>query len=124
MRKKSILLKRTESGTLIKAIIWHPNALDEIRAFPVDVRTKLGYQLHLLQKGETLQMPHSRAMKSVAIGTYELRVKSIDGIYRVFYLLKMADGIYVFHAFQKKTQKTPIEEINLGRKRLKELMEN
>jgi len=41
---------------------------------------------------------------------------------RVFYFLKLADAILVFHAFQKKTQKTPKREIILGQQRLKEVL--
>lgn len=114
--------KRTEFGTL-KKIIWHPLVLDAIREFPDEVRGKIGYLFHLLQKGEVLSMPHSRPMKTVAPGSFELRAKDRDGVYRVFYLVKVKSGIYVFHAFQKKTEKTPIEEINLAKKRLKEILE-
>ena len=45
-----------------------------------------------------------------------------QGIYRVFYLLKSEDGIFVFHAFTKKTQTAPRTEIELGRKRLLEML--
>ena len=117
------LKKRTGYGTLQKVVIWHPAARDIVRAFPEDVRVKVGYQLQLLQRGESLQMPQARPMSRIASGVYELRAKSRDGIFRIFYLLKMEDGIYVFHAFQKKTEKTPDDEINLGQKRLKELLE-
>jgi len=57
------------------------------------------------------------------LGAEELRVKGRDGIYRTFYYTKDARGILVFHAFVKKTQKTPPLEIELGRKRLKELQD-
>ena len=119
---KTDLHKRTISGTM-KEVLWHPSALDTVREFSEDVRGKIGYLLHLVQKGEVLQLPHSRSMSSVASGAHEIRVKDRDGIYRVFYLMKMEDGIYVFHAFQKKTGKTPIDEIRLAKKRLQELME-
>lgn len=116
------LKKRTEFGTL-KKIKWHPIALHLVRTFPEEIRAKIGYLLHLLQKGEDIQMPQSRPMSRIASGTFELRVKDREGIYRLFYLKKMDDGIYVIHAFQKKTEKTPDQEIRLARKRLKELME-
>lgn len=122
--KKMNLNKRTGYGTLAKVVIWHPAARDAVRSFPEEIRVKVGYQLHLLQQGEKLQMPQARPMSSVASGAYELRVKSRDGIFRVFYILKLEDGIFVFHAFQKKTEKTPVDEIKLGQKRLKELLEN
>lgn len=56
-------------------------------------------------------------------GVSELRVKGQDGIFRVFYYTASARGVMVFHAFGKKTQKTPPLEIELARKRLKELLD-
>ena len=123
MNKKD-LTKRTGYGTPAKDIIWHPKALDEIKCFPKDAKIKIGFQLRTLQQGRIIEMPHSKPMNTIASGVYELRVKVKDGIYRVFYYVKVADGIYVFHAFQKKTQKTPLAEIKIAQKRLKELMEN
>ncbi len=69
-------------------------------------------------------MPHSSPMKSVAIGASELRVRGADGIYRAFYFTKHSDGILVFHAFVKKTPKTPVDEIDIGKRRLAELLED
>jgi phage-related protein len=62
-------------------------------------------------------------MPTVAPGVSELRVKGEDGIFRVFYFTATAKGILVFHAFAKKTQRTPPLEIELARKRLKELLD-
>jgi phage-related protein len=72
--------------------------------------------------GERITMPNSRPMPAVAAGVSELRVKSEDGIYRVFYYTASARGVLVLHAFVKKTQRTPPLEIELARKRLKELL--
>ena len=55
-------------------------------------------------------------MPSVGKGCYELRIKGEDGAYRVFYLLKIEHEIIVFHAFKKKTQKTPLKESRLAEK--------
>ena len=73
--------------------------------------------------GETLSMPAARAMPAVAPGVSELRVRGVDGIYRVFYFTATAKGILVFHAFAKKTQRTPPLEIELARKRFEELLD-
>jgi phage-related protein len=62
-------------------------------------------------------------MSAVAPGVSELRVRGVDGIYRVFYFTATAKAILVFHAFAKKTQRTPSLEIELGRKRLEELLD-
>jgi len=68
-------------------------------------------------------MPISRPMPVVGAGVSELRVKGVDGIFRVFYYLASQKGVLVFHAFVKKTQRTPPLEIELARKRLKEILD-
>jgi phage-related protein len=66
-------------------------------------------------------MPLSRPMRSVGAGVHEIRVRDAAGIYRAFYVLESARGVIVFHAFEKRTQKTPQQEIELGRRRLREM---
>ncbi len=61
-------------------------------------------------------------MSSVAPGVEELRIRERFGAYRVFYYTKLADSVLIFHAFAKKTQKTPTQEIALAQKRLKEML--
>jgi phage-related protein len=68
-------------------------------------------------------MPNSRPMPGVAAGVSELRVKGEDGNFRAFYYTASARGVLVFHAFVKKTQRTLPLEIELGRKRLQELLD-
>ncbi|HEX3742677.1 MAG TPA: type II toxin-antitoxin system RelE/ParE family toxin [Bryobacteraceae bacterium] len=95
----------------------------KIRRFPKEARTRLGRGLFRLQIGEHLAMPNSRTMPDLSPGVSELRVKGEDGIFRVFYYLASTKGVLVFHAFEKKTQRTPPLEIELARKRLKELLD-
>lgn len=102
-------------------IWWNISALKNIRSFPDEIRREIGYLIFKLQIGEKLEMPFSRAIPTIGKNCYELRVKGEDGIYRVFYLLKIKGKIMVFHAFQKKSQKTPKKEIETGKKRLKEM---
>jgi len=73
--------------------------------------------------GESLAMPNARPMPAVSPGVSELRVKGEDGVFRVFYYTASRKGVLVFHAFEKKTQRTPPLEIELARKRLKELLD-
>lgn len=107
----------------MKRVVWHPKALETVRDFPKETKKEIGYLIYKLQLGETLKMPFSRPIKSVGKGIQELRVKEKDGIYRVFYFLKSAEGILIFHAFGKKTQKTALREIETGIQRLKELID-
>ena len=105
----------------MKRAIFHPRAREAIREFPEDIRGELGKAIYLLQAGEILAMPLSRNMPSIAPGVGELRVRGVDGAYRLFYFCKSERGILIFHAFVKKSEKTSQLEIVLGRKRLKEL---
>ena len=68
-------------------------------------------------------MPNSRPMPVVAAGVSELRVKSKDGAYRAFYYAEPARSVIVFHALMKKTQQTPPLELELARKRLREVLD-
>ena len=106
----------------MKSAVFHPKARDAIREFPEEVRRGLGKAIFDLQKGEKLSMPLSRTMTSVAAGVEELRLKDRSGIYRVFYYTRLGDSILIFHAFTKKTQKTPQHETDLAQQRLKELI--
>ena len=109
--------------SFVKPARFHPKARNAIQAFPEDVRRELGKAIFDLQKGERLGMPLSRSMPSIGAGVEELRIKDRNGAYRVFYLAKFADAVLIFHAFTKKTQKTQKSEIDLGKKRLKELLD-
>ncbi len=53
-------------------------------------------------------------MPTVASGAHELKVRSKTTAIRVFYFVKLAEAIVVFHTFQKKTQKTPAQELAIG----------
>ncbi len=63
-------------------------------------------------------------MPAVAPGVSELRLHDDDGQFRTFYYAASAQGILVIHAFAKKTRQTPPSEIELGRRRLKELIDD
>lgn len=93
-----------------------------LKSFPEQVRHELGKVIFDLQKGEKLSMPLSRPMPAVAPGVEELRVKDRTGAFRAFYFTKVANAVLIFHAFEKRTAKTPAHEIDLARKRLKEML--
>jgi phage-related protein len=106
----------------VRAAIFHPAAREVIRSFPEDARRELGKAIFDLQRGEALGMPLCRPMPSIAFGAAELRIRDRSGIYRAFYYTNSPRGILVFHAFMKKTRTTPKQELELGKKRLKELL--
>jgi phage-related protein len=73
----------------------------------------------MLECGPALGMPHTRAMRG---GLFELRVKGQEGIARVFYGTAVAQRIIMLHAFIKKSQKTPLKELAIARRRLQEVL--
>ena len=107
----------------MKLITFHPKALAFIREQSSPVKREIGEALRDIQKGVSLGLPLSRPMPVVASGVHELRVKSAGTAVRVFYFVKLADAIVVFHGFYKKTQKTPVHEITIGQHRLREVLQ-
>ncbi len=107
----------------MKPVIFHPRALEFIRAQSASIRRQIGEALRDLQKGASLGMPLSRPMTVIASGVHELRVSVEGATVRVFYYVRRSDAIIVFHAFQKKSQKTPSRAIHLARRRLQEVLD-
>lgn len=68
--------------------------------------------------GPDLGMPHTRALGG---GLFELRIKAAEGIARVFYCTVVDQRIVVLHQFVKKTDKTPLKELEIARRRMKEV---
>jgi phage-related protein len=90
-----------------------------VMEFPAGIQARY---IHLTQRilvfGPNLGMPHSRAMGQ---GLFELRLKSKEGIGRVFYCNLAGQRVMMLHAFTKKTSKTPANELKIARARLKEV---
>ncbi len=75
----------------------------------------------MLEFGANLGLPHTKPIES---GLFELRVKSKEGIARVFFCIKIGKKIIVLHSFIKKSQNTPKKEINIAKSRMKEVFHN
>jgi phage-related protein len=97
-----------------KVLLWLGSSLADMRAFPTEARQRAGYELYLVQAGQ--EPDDWKPMPAVGAGVREIRIHS-EGEYRVFYVAVFAEGIYVLHAFEKKTQKTRQGDIELGRTR-------
>ncbi len=106
----------------MKPIRTHKKVEKELLELDVFTRSKITELLTIIAKGGSLAMPVSKPMPSVGHGVHELRLKAVSGAVRVFYFVKFKDAILVFHAFKKKTQKTPQNEIETGRRRLGEML--
>jgi phage-related protein len=92
---------------------------EEILALPAGLLARyLRYADRMEIYGSDLGMPHTRAMGS---GLFELRVKAAEGIARVFYCTVVGNKIVMLHQFIKKTDKTPLRELEIARRRAKEI---
>lgn len=87
-----------------KEISWEGSSLQDLLDFPKDARKSAGFQLRQVQRG--LNPNNWKAFDSVGAGVKEIRIHDTDGIYRVMYVAKFEEAIYVLHCFQKKTKVT------------------
>ena len=95
--------------------------LAEIESWPVDVLADYARLAELLAEfGPSFRLPRSRAFGD---GLFELRPRGRSGIGRAFYCFMVGKRVVVLHAFIKKTQETPVRELKLARRRLKELQD-
>lgn len=101
----------------MKNLHWIGSSLDDLRAFPVDARLEAGTDLRLVQQG--VDPRDWKPMPEVGRGVREIRNRTRDGAFRVFYVVESGTDVYVLHAFQKKTQRTAKQDLDKGRARYK-----
>jgi phage-related protein len=103
----------------MKQIQWLGSSRANLKAFPADARRVAGFQLHLVQVGSD---PNDwKPFRSVGPGVREIRVHT--GLeHRVVYVATFAEGVYVLHAFAKKTAKTAQRDVRIARARFQALL--
>ena len=104
----------------MKPVEFRGSSLNDLRDFPRSVIREAGYQLDKVQHG--LPPDDAKPMPTIGTGVTELRVRDEAGAFRVVYVAKFADAVYVLHCFEKKTRQTPKKDIDLASKRFKELL--
>jgi phage-related protein len=103
----------------VKRVEWLGDSLERIREFPDAAKHEAGYQLERVQAGK--EPADWKPMPSVGLGVNEIRVRE-GGAFRVVYVAKFPEAVYVLHAFQKKARKTPKAEIDLSRERYRAMV--
>lgn len=99
----------------VKPIEFLGDSLRSLREFPDDAKHDAGYQLDRVQHG--LQPDDFKPMPTIGKGVEEIRVRDDSGAYRIIYTARLANTVYVLHAFQKKTQATSKRDIDLAKQR-------
>ena len=103
----------------MKPVLFLGDSLERLKDFPENARRQAGFQLDRLQRG--LAPDDFKPMRTVGKGVEELRVRDASGAYRVIYIARLKDGVYVLHAFKKTTGKTSRADIELAQTRFTEL---
>lgn len=104
----------------MKRLAFRGSALNDLRDFPISARREAGYQLDRVQNG--LSPTDWKPMATIGKGAQEIRIRDEAGAFRVIYVAKFFEAVYVLHCFQKKTPKTSRMDIELAAKRFGELM--
>jgi phage-related protein len=103
----------------MKKILWMGSSREDLRGFPREARREMGYQLEHLQEG--VDPDNWKPVSTVGSGVREIRVRESSGIFRCIYLATRPEGVYVLHCFQKKTQKTSQQDLDLAEKRFRSI---
>jgi phage-related protein len=104
----------------MKPIVFNFAAQKDIKAFPEGARRKAGHELMAVQIG--MDPIDWKPMPIIGAGVKEIRIHE-NGEFRIVFIAKFPEAVYVLHAFQKKTQKTPKKDIAVAQQRLKQFEE-
>ncbi len=102
-----------------KPVAWLGDSREAVKTFPQLARQRAGRQLARVQDG--LEPDSWKPMPSIGLGVNEIRVRE-GGAFRVIYVAKFPEAVYVLHAFQKKARKTPSADVELARTRYRAML--
>ena len=102
----------------MKPLRFVGSSLDDLRDFPAEARRQAGFELYAVQRG--LEPSDWKPMNVIGTGAREIRIHVL-GEWRVLYVAKFADAVYVLHTFQKKSRKTRREDIDIARQRYQQI---
>jgi phage-related protein len=108
------------TAPVIKPVVWLGDSLKTLKTFPSGVQDEVGYALYLAQKGE--KHVSAKPLKGTGSGVLEVVSDHRGDTYLAVYTVRLAERVFVLHAFQKKSKRgiaTPQSEIDLIKKRLK-----
>jgi phage-related protein len=104
---------------MFKIIYYNQSVRDEVEKFPAGIKKRyFNLTDRMIEYGPNLGEPHT---KSLGSGLFEIRAKAGEGIGRAFFCTIVDEKIVILRAFVKKTQKTPKKELDMARKRMKEV---
>jgi len=105
----------------MKPICFVGDSRAALSRFPADARNRAGHELFMVQVGR--EPDDWKPMPTIGAGVAEIRVKKPTGAFRVVYVARFENAIYVLHAFQKKSRKTALLDIRLAKRRFRDALE-
>lgn len=102
----------------MKPLNFIGSSLDDLRNFPDEARKAAGFELYAIQRG--LDPCAWKPMPSIGRGVKEIRIHLL-GEWRIIYVARFEASVHVLHSFQKKTRKTSQRDIEIARKRYKQI---
>jgi phage-related protein len=108
----------------LKPVIWLGDSLRELKTFPAAVQDEMGYAIYLAQRGD--KHVSAKPLKGLGSGVFEVVSDHRGDTFRSVYTVRLADRVFVLHAFQKKSKSgvaTPKADVELIRQRLKQAVE-
>lgn len=105
---------------LIKSLRWLGDSRRRISEFSEEARQRAGFELWEVQQGN--EPSDWKPMSAVGPGVKEIRIH-VEGEYRVLYVAKFEEAVYVLHVFQKKTQRTSKPDIETASDRYRALLQ-
>ena len=103
-----------------KPLKWIGDSRAALQSFPASAQRVAGFELRNVQQGK--QPADFKSLPVVGKGVEEIRIWVEEGTYRVIYLARLQEAVYVLHAFQKKTQQTSKRDLELASTRLEQLL--
>lgn len=104
----------------MKPVHFVGSSREDLRELPESVQETSGFQLFKVQQGK--EPDDWKPMPTVGAGVQEIRVREASGAYRVFYVAKFQEAVYVLHVFEKRSQKTAQSDLELGKRRYADLL--
>ena len=102
----------------MKPLNFVGSSLDDLRNFPDEARRAAGFELYAVQCGH--EPGDWKPMPAIGRGVKEIRIRVL-GEWRIIYVATAEDAVYVLHSFQKKSRKTSQQDVELARKRYKQI---
>lgn len=104
----------------MKLVHFIGSSREDLRELPENARETAGHQLFKVQQGK--EPDDWKPMLTVGVGVQEIRVWDESGTYRILYVAKFEEAVYVLHAFEKRSQKTAKGDIHLAKDRYTDLL--